>query len=181
MSNSRTTNYELIWFDDFDLLRKYVSTNPPESRLIRFTRQLPVHNPPTYTAVYLIEQLDDPKSALANYNKAISINPNDAYAYYNRAVLKQEDFGDIEGAEADFNTAISLDRTLLLAFNSRGSILDLTTKEKPGVSLVQFQNGDAVNWINYEKYHYILDAEADLFGPVMQNVFDKQARLLGID
>ena len=181
MPNSRTTNYELAWFDDFDLLRKYVSTNPPESRLIRFTRQRSVPNPPTYTAIYLIEQLDDPEFALANYNRAISINPNDACACYNRAVLKQENFGDIEGAEADFNTAIALDRTLILAFNMRGSILDSTTKQKPGVSLVQFKNGDAVNWINYEKYHYILDAETDLFSPVMQNVFNTHARKLGID
>ena len=181
MPNLRTTNYTLSWFDDFDLLRMYVSTNPPESRLIRFTRQGPTPRPPTYTAVYAIEQLDDPESALANYNKAISINPNDPYAYYNRAVLKQENFGDIEGAEADFNTATRLDPTLVLAFNSRGSIFDSSSKEKPGTSLVHYTNGGTVNWINYEKYHYILEAEADLFGPVMQNVFNKHARLLGID
>ena len=45
--------------------------------------------------------------AIADYNKAIELNPNDADAYYNRGCTYGE-MGEYEKAIADFNKAIEL-------------------------------------------------------------------------
>ena len=45
--------------------------------------------------------------AIADFTKAIEINPNDASAYYNRSITK-ENLGDINGACEDAKKAISL-------------------------------------------------------------------------
>lgn len=45
--------------------------------------------------------------ALADYNKAIEIKPDDADFYKNRGVVKQ-DQGDFAGALADYNMVLKL-------------------------------------------------------------------------
>ena len=49
--------------------------------------------------------LQDYKGAIADYTKAIELNPNYAYAYYNRGLAKVN-LKDYKGAIADFNKAI---------------------------------------------------------------------------
>jgi len=48
--------------------------------------------------------LGDKQSALSDFNKAISINPNEALAYANRGRMKAES-GDKQGARMDLQKA----------------------------------------------------------------------------
>jgi tetratricopeptide (TPR) repeat protein len=175
--NSRTTDFSLAWFDDFNLLSKYVSTNPPRSRMIRF-ELLPQPRPSTYEACYLMEEVEDPDVAMAYYNKAIATNPNNSHAYYNRAVLKQERLNALSGAAKDFNTAIYLDPYLELSFQSRGSVADRAEFDPSKATLVSFFTGGKLTWLNYEKYHYVIAAGDDLESPVMQDVFASNRKRL---
>ena len=52
-------------------------------------------------------QNGDYQGALADFNKAIEINPQDAFAYNNRGIAKKE-AGDFQGAIADFNKALAI-------------------------------------------------------------------------
>uniref|UniRef100_UPI00286A0BC6 tetratricopeptide repeat protein n=1 Tax=Chamaesiphon sp. OTE_20_metabat_361 TaxID=2964689 RepID=UPI00286A0BC6 len=46
--------------------------------------------------------------ALADFNRAIQINPNFANAYYNRSLLKQNKLNDRVGAIDDMNRAAKI-------------------------------------------------------------------------
>jgi tetratricopeptide (TPR) repeat protein len=173
--NSRISNYDLVWFDDFNLLRQYVSTNPPRSRLIRYER-LPQPRPSTYVTCYLREAFEEVDISMAGYDRAIKNNPNDAYAYYNRAVLKQERLNDLPGAAQDFNIAVALDPYLELSLQSRGSLGDRAGIDPSKYTLVSFLTGNSVTWVNYEKYHYVMAAADDLESPSMLNMFQSYAR-----
>jgi protein O-mannosyl-transferase len=59
--------------------------------------------------------------ALADFNKAIELNPNYAQAYYNRGTAYKDENKN-ELALADFNQAIGLDPDFSLAYNNRGNI-----------------------------------------------------------
>ncbi|MFZ4728522.1 MAG: tetratricopeptide repeat protein [Pseudanabaena sp.] len=61
----------------------------------------------------------DKKGAIADYNEAIRLNPNDANAYNKRGIVKS-DLGDKQGAINDFNEAIRLDPNHAFAYNNRG-------------------------------------------------------------
>ena len=53
-------------------------------------------------------ELLDYQGAIADYNKAIELNPTDLNCYYNRALVK-EDVKDYQGAIIDYNKIIDLD------------------------------------------------------------------------
>ena len=57
------------------------------------------------------ERTGDYKDAIADYDKAIEINPKFAEAYYNRGIAK-ESTGDYKGAIADWGKAIELNPSL---------------------------------------------------------------------
>ena len=63
----------------------------------------------------------DPKNALANYNKALALDPNYAMAY-NRRGLVYLNQNDMEKALADYNKALELDPKLDKAYNNRGFV-----------------------------------------------------------
>ena len=63
----------------------------------------------------------DGKGALANYNKAIELNPKNSEAYYKRGLLK-EALIDEKGAVEDFTKAIALDPKNIEAYLNRGII-----------------------------------------------------------
>src|SRR5947209_1204907 len=61
----------------------------------------------------------DLDGAIADYTKAIEINPRYAGAYINRGVARKMK-GDFDGAIADYDRAISLNPRLKEAYNNRG-------------------------------------------------------------
>ncbi len=61
----------------------------------------------------------DPNDAISDYNKAIEINPNDASAYSNRGIAKFK-LKDYYGAIADYTKAIELNPNYASAYNNRG-------------------------------------------------------------
>jgi tetratricopeptide (TPR) repeat protein len=63
----------------------------------------------------------DNQGAIADYNEAIRLNPNDAVAYYNRGNAKS-DLGDNQGAIADYNEAIRLNPNDAEAYYNRGVV-----------------------------------------------------------
>jgi tetratricopeptide (TPR) repeat protein len=64
----------------------------------------------------------DTRGALADYNRAIKINPQSANAYYNRGLLKATKLQDDRGALADYDRAIQLKRNYDAAYNNRGNL-----------------------------------------------------------
>jgi tetratricopeptide (TPR) repeat protein len=63
--------------------------------------------------------LEDYSGAIADYTKAIEIDPNYALAYYNRGVSKYS-LDDYSGAIADYTKAIEIDPNYTSAYYSRG-------------------------------------------------------------
>ena len=63
---------------------------------------------PTTTGGGAKHKLGDREGAIADFDRAIELNPNHAGAYYNRGSAKS-DLGDQAGAEADRKRAIELD------------------------------------------------------------------------
>src|SRR5439155_26586183 len=59
------------------------------------------------------EAKGDHDGAIADYNRAIELNPKHASAYNNRGIAKQAK-GDLDGAIADYNRAIELDAKLAM-------------------------------------------------------------------
>jgi S1-C subfamily serine protease/lipoprotein NlpI len=66
----------------------------------------------------------DYQGALADYNQAIALKPDDAYAYLGRGILKYEKLNDVQRALADYNQAITLKPDYLLAYTNRGILKD---------------------------------------------------------
>ena len=73
--------------------------------------------------------------AIADYTKAIEINPNDALGYYNRGISKNG-LKDNYGAIADYTKAIEINPNYKDAYSNRGS-----SKE-----LLGDLNGACVDW-----------------------------------
>ncbi|WP_219892203.1 tetratricopeptide repeat protein [Chamaesiphon polymorphus] len=63
----------------------------------------------------------DKRGALADYNRAIQLNPRYALAHVNRGVVRSA-LGDRQGALSDFNRAIEIDPKYPQAYNNRGAI-----------------------------------------------------------
>lgn len=63
------------------------------------------------------------EAALADYNRAIKLDPSFATAYYNRGLL-YEKFERYKAALADFGQAIKLDPDGAVAYSNRGSVYD---------------------------------------------------------
>ena len=59
--------------------------------------------------------------AIAEYNKAIEINPSYAEAYYNRGLAYAQGKGQFDKAISDWNKAIELNPSYAEAYNNRGN------------------------------------------------------------
>ena len=63
-----------------------------------------------FNSAYDKEENGNFNGAIADYTKAIELNPDDASAYNNRGILKEE-LGDLDGACSDWRKAANLGHT----------------------------------------------------------------------
>ena len=63
----------------------------------------------------------DYQGAIADYTKALEINPESANAYYNRGNAKNK-LGDHQGAIADYTKALEIDPQNGIAYLNRGVV-----------------------------------------------------------
>jgi tetratricopeptide (TPR) repeat protein len=75
-------------------------------------------------------ELGDKQGAILDYNRAITIDPQDAFAYYNRGVAKFE-LGDKQGAILDFDRVIAINPQDAEAYSNRGAV-KLALQDKQG-------------------------------------------------
>ena len=95
------------------------------------------------------------EAALADFSKAIELDPHYAVAYNSRAAAKRAE-GDLDGALADFTKAVELNPQYAVAYSNRGvaklaasdfngAIADYTKAIQwaPDVATLYFSRGDA--------------------------------------
>ena len=122
----RQTASELLDGNDEDrriamrTLRIQLGLSEDEIRAIQSARK-----DATRDAAYFVRfgtyKLDacDYDAAIANYDRAIALEPSDADAYHNRGIAKDAQ-GDYAGAIADFDRAIALDPDDADSYHNRG-------------------------------------------------------------
>ncbi len=111
-------------------------------------------NPAHYVAfsnrgVFFKEQEKDYTRALADYNTAIELYPNNPGTYYNRGLLREE-LKDFAGAIEDYTSTILLDPENAKAYNNRGGLL----KEKGNLTraVADFNIAIQLNPLSPEAY-----------------------------
>jgi tetratricopeptide (TPR) repeat protein len=97
-------------------------------------------------------QQGDYRGALADYNRAIKINPKNANAYYNRGLLKATKLQDDRGALTDYNRAIQLKPTYDVAYNNRGNLKADKLKDFQG-ALADYNRAIKLKPRNAEAYY----------------------------
>jgi tetratricopeptide (TPR) repeat protein len=97
-------------------------------------------------------QQGDYRGALADYNRAIKINPKNANAYYNRGLLKATKLQDDRGALADYDRAIQLNPTYDVAYNNRGNLKVDKLKDLQG-ALADYDRAIKLKPRNAEAYY----------------------------
>jgi tetratricopeptide (TPR) repeat protein len=117
-------------------------------------------------------QNKDYQGALADYSKAISLDPNYTNAYVNRGFLQNDKLNDIQGALADFNKAIALDPNYAsYAYAGRGFLKYDKLNDTPG-ALADFNKTIALDpnnaiayvgrgFVRYKKFNDVQGALAD--------------------
>ena len=118
----------------------------------------PIYN--DLALVYIM--LGENKAAIVNLNKAVALNENNYYAYYNRgcAYHRQEDY---TAAIQDFTNAIALQPNFTQAYVHRGivsrqiGIKDMALKDF-NLALKKYQNQK-----NIEQYNLVFNLKKQLF------------------
>jgi tetratricopeptide (TPR) repeat protein len=78
-------------------------------------------------------QLGDADGAIADYDRAISIDPRLLLAYNNRGNLRQY-LGDMSGAIADFSQVLKIDSQSAIAYNNRAIIYTQSGQFAPAIA-----------------------------------------------
>jgi tetratricopeptide (TPR) repeat protein len=82
---------------------------------------------PSYKFAYFMRaitynQLQEYRRAVADFDRAITLDSRLAIAYYNRGTLKADKLNDFQGALADFDRAIILNPKYVGAYSNRGTL-----------------------------------------------------------
>jgi tetratricopeptide (TPR) repeat protein len=114
---------------------------------------------PIFISVYIngnrgilkANKLNDNQGALEDYDKAISISPKYASAYYNRANLKVKKLNNNQGALEDYDKAISINPKYAHAYGNRGFLKAYILKDIQG-ALKDFDKAISINSKDAEAY-----------------------------
>lgn len=90
-----------------------------EAEALPFVEPLPLEAYHWFARGYTYEVQGDKQKALAAYDRAIELDPEDADSYNNRGLLRAE-LGDPAGARADYDRAIEFSPQDSAAYNNRG-------------------------------------------------------------
>ncbi|WP_232200043.1 tetratricopeptide repeat protein [Synechococcus sp. CC9616] len=101
----------------------------------------------------------DYQGAIADYTKAIKINPRFGLAYYNRGFAKEYS-GDSKGAILDYTKAIELNPDDANAYANRGD-LKYDMDDNPG-AIADYDKSLVINPLNRRAYAYRGMAKSDL-------------------
>ncbi len=96
----------------------------------------------------------DQLRCLADFNKAVQLDPNYAYRYASRAFAKQN-FGDLDGAVEDYKKAVELDPEDAVAHNNLGLLLEQQGYKKEAE--LRFERADKLSKMEDELYD-VMDA-----------------------
>jgi tetratricopeptide (TPR) repeat protein len=110
---AKSYDIEEAYAESLDVLEKAIEslahgTEPPEGLADAY-----------FGLGWLHQGMGDDEQAIADYDRAIALEPDHARAYHNRGVARF-DQGDLEGAIADYTQAIALDPDCASAYYSRG-------------------------------------------------------------
>ena len=94
----------------------------------------------------------DVKGAIADYTKAIEINPQYALAYYNRGITK-DDLGNYQGAISDYSKAIAINPQDADAYFNRGTVKLRNLKDYQG-AIEDFSKSIEINPKDADAYIY---------------------------
>lgn len=108
------------------------------------------------------------KQAIADYTKAIEINPGDAYAYHKRGIAYASR-NDFSHAEADFSRALELNPWLVGAYNNRGFLYDYSGEYDK--SIADYTQALKIN-PNYAQAYYNRALAYDYKGNLDQSIAD---------
>jgi tetratricopeptide (TPR) repeat protein/V8-like Glu-specific endopeptidase len=75
-----------------------------------------------FVSAYQKNEQSNYQGALADYDRAIALNPNYAAAYNNRGNLKYQKLNNPQGALADYDRVIALNPNYAGAYNNRGNL-----------------------------------------------------------
>ncbi|GAB5419211.1 MAG: hypothetical protein Crog4KO_25560 [Crocinitomicaceae bacterium] len=100
----------------------------------------------------------DKLRCLADFDKAVSLDPNYAYRYASRAFAKQN-FGDIDAAVADYQKAVDLDPEDAVAQNNLGMLLEQQGYKKEADE--RFARADKLSKMEDQLYEVMDDLEDD--------------------
>lgn len=92
------------------------------------------------------------QGALADYNRAIEINPRSANAYYNRGLIKATKLQDNQGALADYNRAIQIKPNYDAAYNNRGNLKAADAQDYQG-ALADYNRAIKIKPGNADAYY----------------------------
>ena len=79
------------------------------------------------------DEMGDYEGAIADYDRAIEINPQYAKAHNNRGITK-DNMGDYKGAIADYDRAIEINPQYAEAYNNRGTTKDSLGDHKGAIA-----------------------------------------------
>jgi S1-C subfamily serine protease/Flp pilus assembly protein TadD len=130
-------------------------------------------------SAYRKSNVNDHQGALADYNQALILSPNDVNIYTNRGILKHIKLNDPQGALADYNRVIFLKPDLANAYQNRG-LLKYAKLNDPQGALADYNQAlilkpdDASVYINrgilkYEKLNDPQGAWADYHRAIALN------------